>query len=467
MTSLWKQRYLANHREREQQFQPAETFDYRRNDEFLRELRLANIRARNKSHAPPHEPPAPLAEEPMPPEISSQPALPEVSEAAEVQEQSSPQYCSPEDILEQDFPGYPAPPPVTGDLELIERLRSYFAGYLFCNDDQSTILAFWALHTHCFINFPITPYLHIASAEKQSGKTRCLQALSCVCENSWFTSGISAAVLMRKVIDDLPTVLLDDWHTAFRSSDCQGIIGFLITGHRNSSLYSAYQPQAGRVEAVPVFCPKAFSGAEPLPPALSDLCICIFLRSQKPEDQKPWRELLVMRDALPLHRYMRQWSAKHQNELSWALTFAGYAELMSELSPRQREMADILLALANTIGGEWPGKVRHALVNVLCEKKVTERDQLLLDIKAAFAASENPAHISTEELLAHLHSVEHGRWKTCSKGKPMTARRLSDKLREWKIRPGNPHKGPDSSHRGYNYSDFIELWDELLGESAS
>lgn len=272
MTSLWKRRYLAGQQDKGPQWQPAETFDFRRNDEFLRDLKLANIRARNTSiqqgkpsvsaaeEPSTTEVPAPSHEVLEPHEVSPEPA-------AESQEQYGPRIWDRKMMLEEDLPGYPAPPPIMSDLDLIERLRSYFARYLFCSDRQLTILAFWALHTHCFANLPLTPYLNISSPERESGKSRCLQLLAWVCENSWLTSGISASVLLPKVISDKPTVLLDDWHTAFPSTDRQSITGFLITGSRHSGLHHVHEPKTGQSEAVTVFCPKAFAGAGPLPPS--------------------------------------------------------------------------------------------------------------------------------------------------------------------------------------------------------
>src|SRR5579864_3798965 len=79
-------------------------------------------------------------------------------------------------------------PPVDGN-KLLNDVSEFIGRYLQCSEHQRTVLALWALHTHCMSAAQVTPYLAIQSAEKQSGKTLCLQLLNLLCESPALTAG--------------------------------------------------------------------------------------------------------------------------------------------------------------------------------------------------------------------------------------------------------------------------------------
>src|SRR5690348_16640787 len=102
--------------------------------------------------------------------------------------------------------------------DMLDRLEQFFEHYLHCSPEQRTILQLWVLHTHCFAAASATPYLYIYSAEKQAGKTLCLQLLNLLCSDAWFGAAVTPAILVNKIIAQRPAVLLDDCQTVFLSS---------------------------------------------------------------------------------------------------------------------------------------------------------------------------------------------------------------------------------------------------------
>jgi hypothetical protein len=58
---------------------------------------------------------------------------------------------------------------------IIEFLKRYV---VFQYPEQTIVCALWAVHTWFFESFDYTPYLHVYSAEKRSGKTRLLDCLA-------------------------------------------------------------------------------------------------------------------------------------------------------------------------------------------------------------------------------------------------------------------------------------------------
>src|SRR4051794_14773707 len=84
-------------------------------------------------------------------------------------------------------------------------------------DVQADAVALWTLHTHAFAAAEATPYLHVTSPERESGKTRLLEALDLVVARPWFTARTTAAALVRKLAAEPPaTLLLDETDNTFK-----------------------------------------------------------------------------------------------------------------------------------------------------------------------------------------------------------------------------------------------------------
>src|SRR5437763_2154859 len=175
--------------------------------------------------------------------------------------------------------------PLPESSEIMDRLTGFIRRYLICTSDQLTVLALWIMHTYSYKACSVTPYLNIHSMERRSGKTTCLQLLSYLCPDSWFVTAPAAATVIRKLLYSRPIVLLDDRHITFSPSDRQQVVSLLICGATHDERYFA--GDSGRtITAFDVFCPKAFAGRGPFPPALADRSIPICLGPARPSTVK-------------------------------------------------------------------------------------------------------------------------------------------------------------------------------------
>src|SRR5215472_6403571 len=168
--------------------------------------------------------------------------------------------------------------PIDGNA-LLNQVSQFIGRYLQCSEHQRTVLALWVLHTHITTAAQVTPYLAIQSAQKQSGKTLCLQLLSLLCADPALTSGFTANTLTRRIDGPISTILLDE---------CQATVG---TRSRSKApalraiLASGYHSGPGYTDATHernTFSPKAFAGMGQLPEALADRSISIILEPLKP-----------------------------------------------------------------------------------------------------------------------------------------------------------------------------------------
>jgi hypothetical protein len=128
-----------------------------------------------------------------------------------------------DDELERGFDG----------AELLKELSYFIRRFVWLTDAQATVLALWVIHTHALAAADLTPYLSIASAEKQSGKTRLLEVLKLCVANPWFTGRTSAAALVRKIASDTPTLLLDETDATFKQNQeyTEALRGILNSGY--------------------------------------------------------------------------------------------------------------------------------------------------------------------------------------------------------------------------------------------
>src|SRR5437763_9842630 len=89
--------------------------------------------------------------------------------------------------------------------DMLHLLDKFFSRYLDCSEEQRTVLRIWTLHTHCFAAAHATAYLNICSAEKQAGKSLCLQLLGLVCADPWLATAASPAIFTRHVTSQRPS----------------------------------------------------------------------------------------------------------------------------------------------------------------------------------------------------------------------------------------------------------------------
>jgi hypothetical protein len=80
-------------------------------------------------------------------------------------------------------------------LNLVETTLNRFV--VFVNVHQAVAITLWVAHTHAIEAVDTTPYVHVSSAEKRSGKTRLLEVLEQLVPEPVRGASMSPAVLFR------------------------------------------------------------------------------------------------------------------------------------------------------------------------------------------------------------------------------------------------------------------------------
>jgi len=346
---------------------------------------------------------------------------------------------------------------------LLEGLCCFIRRFVWLTDAQATVLALWVIHTHALAAADLTPYLSIASAEKQSGKTRLLEVLKLFVANPWFTGRTSAAALVRKIASEGPTLLLDETDATFKQNQeyTEALRGILNSGYARGGCATLCVGKGSEqhVEDFSTFGAKALAGIGRLPDTLSDRSIPIALKRKLPGAHV---ERLRRRQVEPagqaLAHKCASWAQEHLETLKKARP-----ELPDCLSDRRQDVVEPLLAIADQAGGDWPSRSRTAIGEIFDGPGAEDqsiRVQLLTDIRMAFEERQADK-MTTDDLIEDLAKFESSPWAELNHGKPISRHGLSRILRAFQIAP-RVIRVEDKTPRGYHRDQFAEAWSMYL-----
>jgi hypothetical protein len=342
--------------------------------------------------------------------------------------------------------------------EILDQVADLLARYVaFPSPAARDAVALWAAHCHAVHAFESTPRLALLSAEKGSGKTRCLEVLELLVPAPMHAVNATAAALFRAVEAHQPVILFDECDTYFgpmARGEHEELRGLVNAGHRKGAV--AYRcvgdPKFMEVKAFPAFCAVALAGIGDLPPTILDRAVLIRMRRRAPTEQiEPFRHRKAWPVATKLREALAAWTKAHHDEL-------GEAEpaMPSGLVDRPADVWEALLAIADLAGGHWPAAARKAALELNAARVEADPSLgvvLLRDLRAVFDGADA---LATEELLRRLCDLEESPWGDL-RGKPLDARGLARRLRPYDVRPATIRIG-EAFRKGYRRGDLHDAW---------
>jgi len=362
------------------------------------------------------------------------------------------------------------PEPIPDGAALLDEVVAHIQSHVKVISYQADTSALWALHTHAFDAAETTPYLHITSPEKQSGKTVLLQVLESIVARPWFTGSVSAAVLRRKIDKVTPTLLLDESDAAFKGVPeyAEELRATLNTGYRRGGKATLCVKGGGDYEPKDffTFCPKAIAGIGRLPDTVEDRSILIAMkRMARNETVQRWRERAGRLAGEPIRKKLEAWAQAHLSELEDARP-----DLPDELTSRQQDCWEPLFAIADAVQAGWPQRARLAALRLSHAAEDQSENALLLEhCRIVYQEGGDPDFLPTTALLSILKGREEWPWTEAFKGKGLTSVRLAKILRNYetgdnkdsKIIP-RQHRTEAGLERGYYRQDFLDAWSRYL-----
>ncbi len=348
--------------------------------------------------------------------------------------------------------------------ELLDQTVAFIRRFVVLSSAQADVMALCILHSHAVAAADTTPYLHLTSVEKQSGKTRALEVCQLLVFRPWYTGRTTAAALVRKVDAEHPTLLLDETDAAFRATEeyVQALRGTLNLGHRRGGKVTVCVGQGGEIatQNFDVFGPKAIAGIGKLPDTVADRSIPIELqRKSSAEKVERFRRRVVEPEVDQLREQLHKWAETNIRSLREL-----WPELPEQLTVRQQDCVEPLFAIADIAGGNWPRRARVALLELLTGTAAEDDSvgvRLLADVQAVFMAK-RVDKLPSAELIDALAQFEGARWAEFQHGGKITPNRLAQLLSPYQIYPRDIRLAGDRTPKGYLRDDFQDAWSRYL-----
>jgi hypothetical protein len=307
-----------------------------------------------------------------------------------------------------------------------------------------------------------TPRIAFLSPEPASGKTRALEISELLVPNPVEAINVTPAYLFRKVggEDGPPTILFDEIDTVFgpKAKENEEIRGLLNAGHRRGAVAGRCVVKGKTVETeeIPAYCAVALAGLGWLPDTLLSRSVIIRMRRRHAGERiESYRHRVHSHEGHQLRDALAAWAAGVVDELGRA-----YPDMPEGVEDRDADVWEPLLAVADSIGGEWPKRAREAAVSLVSDAKEAEPSlgiRLLADCKAVFGEADA---IFTHVILKALHDLAEAPWSDL-KGKPLNDRGLALRLRQYGIKSKQVRIG-ETTLKGYERADFIDVWKRYL-----
>lgn len=361
----------------------------------------------------------------------------------------------------------PDTPQAVDTAALLGRVEAFVRRFVrLPSDAAATALALFVLHTHAIDASEQTPYLLVTSPERQSGKTRLLEVLELKVRRPWRVAGASEAALFRKIEQDQPTLLLDEVDAIFGSNSerVEPIRGMLNAGNRRGACVARMVGKGSEQKVVDfaVYGAKMLAGISTtkLPDTLTDRAIVIQMqRRQAGERVERFRYRHASQDAEPIRAALEAWAPAAVEMLQ-----AAEPELPGDLSDRQADAWEALLAIADHAGGEWPANARRAALELsVLDEEIGYGAQLLAAIRTALGDAQM---IWTGDLLDVINrddSLPFGGWRN---GQGLDARGLAKLLKPYGVKSRTLRMGSEVA-KGYSLADLAEPFARYLAASVT
>lgn len=331
------------------------------------------------------------------------------------------------------------------------------------SEEDYDVVALWIVFSYVWREFPLSPRLLVTAPEKRCGKSTLLNVVAMMADRVLRADGITAAVIFRVIQTDQPCLLLDEADTYLRrdSDDLRCVIN---SGYSRDGKILRCVGDGHKVRGFATWSPIAIAMIGRPSGTISDRSLKISMRRK-----------LVNERTEPLRLDRPDQFDQIRRELArWALDFAAS---IRTTDPQMERLANDramdnwrpLIAIADTLAGEWPERARRAY-KLLEAKEISlsTGEELLNDIRMVLSQYRHPA-IKTTELLEMLTNDKELQWATINSGKPLTAHRFSILLKKYhlvrKQFRSATYRG--DKIRGFEISDFEDAFKRYLPASPT
>jgi hypothetical protein len=350
----------------------------------------------------------------------------------------------------------PWPEPVDGDaliLALVRRIQSH----IILPNEAALTVALWIIFSWVHADAAVhSPILMVTAPEPDCGKSTLLGLIGFLVRRALQSVGISPAALYRSIEKWNPTIIIDEADVAFvQNEDLRAVVN---SGWTRGTGIVRCEGDDHEPRLFPTFCPKAIGlKGKKLPDTTASRAIVAELKRKRDgENVADFRH--VDDDGLQvLRRQILRWTNDNVATLANATP-----TLPLGFSNRLAANWHLLLAVAETAGGEWPEKAREAAARIAKVKASLNASigvQLLSDIRAIF--DNGTDRVFSFFLIEKLTADPEGPWATYNRGTSFTQKQLATRLGEYGIVSETVWIDRKSA-KGYKRAAFEDAWTRYL-----
>lgn len=353
----------------------------------------------------------------------------------------------------------PHPEPIDPAI-LLSDVVNLIRQFIVLDTEQAHASALWVALTWFIDVVQVAPLLVITAPEMACGKSQLRDLLSKIVQRSLSTNNMKAATLFRISEKWHPSLMLDEVDLMLKSDD--EIINLVNAGHhRGASQVWRLVGDNHDPKSFDVWGAKCFAGIalEKIFPA-STLSRAIVIKLRRKLSHEPVDRMRYA--AADKFDSIAEKLAKFALDYSQQVRLARPL-LPDELSDRDQDNWEPLLAIASCAGDEWLAKATAAALKLsgAAEKTVSTGNELLADIQHVFE-SKKLDRTSTADLIAALCDDEENAWATYNRGKQITPRQVARQLAGYGIASKTIRVGAYETPKGFELAQFSDAFVRYL-----
>ncbi|OGT62425.1 MAG: hypothetical protein A3E85_04170 [Gammaproteobacteria bacterium RIFCSPHIGHO2_12_FULL_45_12] len=328
---------------------------------------------------------------------------------------------------------------------------------------EGTATTLWIVQTYFMNVLECAPILHIKSPEPRCGKTTLTRLIFKMSYKSLLASNISPAALFRLIEQYSPTLLIDEADSFLRENE--ELRGIINSGHDRDAAFTIRCQ--GEYHAIKKFCTfgaKVISGIGNIADTLEDRSIPIVLRRMLGTEKKEKMSMhnkTLQNDFEIIRRMCLRFAKDNSSKLK-----SINPDIPCNLNDRAADNWHSLLSLATLAGNVWSTKAASAAMALTGNEQctITIGVELLNDIQEIFSSDKfrHAQRIYSSDLLEALTQIDDAPWPTFNRGKPMTARQLAHRLKEFSVKSKDLRIQYGPNKKGFERSDFEDAWERYI-----
>ena len=350
--------------------------------------------------------------------------------------------------------------------QLLDEVTSTIQRFIVLDKYQAQIAALWVAACWFVDVIDCAPIALINAPERACGKTQLLTVLARLAPRAAQASGISPSVLFRMIEAYQPTLFIDEIETVLK--DNEELRGLINASHTRDSAFvwrSVAKGDDFEPKRFTVWGMKAIAGinAIKLAETVTSRSIVFELR-RKTANESVER---LRRAEAGLLETLASKLARFKDDFASAVQQARPV-LPDALGDREQDNFEPLLQIATVAGEHWLNTALNAALRLSngTQTPMSSANELLADIQEVFETKQ-VIKISTSDLINALCDDAEKSWATYNRGKPLSPKQLSNKLKPYGITSKTIRTNSYETAKGFECEQFKDAFIRYLVDSLN